>query len=139
MGLAISYSIIKNHDGLIQVQSQVDMGTTFTLYIPASPHTVTILPTETGNTASLPSIIGRVLIMDDEVIVREMLMEILKYLGCESVSASDGYETIALYMEAQKKNNPFVLNVNYIVRFATIILSGFLFPKLTDFCTPFHC
>ncbi len=109
LGLAISYSIIKSHDGLIQVQSQVDLGTTFTIYIPATPHTVTILPPEAGNTTSLPSVIGRVLIMDDEVIVREMLMEILKYLGCESVSASDGYETIELYMEAQKKNNPFDL------------------------------
>ena len=32
-----------------------------------------------------------------------------------------------------------VLNVNYFVRFATIILSGFLVPKLTDFHAPLHC
>ena len=105
LGLAISYSIIKNHDGLIQVHSQVNTGTTFTIYLPAFSLEKDIQSTDSDN----KSILGRVLIMDDEVLVRDMLMEILTYLDCESVAASNGHETITLYTQAQENNTPFDL------------------------------
>lgn len=107
LGLAISYSIIKNHDGLIQVKSQTGIGTTFTIYLPAAPHAEPTAPAAPENKPSPSPVKGRVLIMDDEAIVRDMLMEILSYLGCESLAAADGYETIKLYLEAQENNKPF--------------------------------
>lgn len=109
LGLAISYSIIKNHDGLIQVHSRVDTGTTFSIYLPAFSLGKDIQSTYSDNKTTSPSILGRVLIMDDEALVREMLMEILTHLGCESVAASNGHETITLYTQAQENNTPFDL------------------------------
>lgn len=106
LGLAISYSIIKNHDGLIRVHSEPDKGTTFTVYLPAASTTEDDLATAPDDKKASP-FKGRVLIMDDEELVREISMEILNYLGCESVAAADGHETIKLYMEAQENNNPF--------------------------------
>ena len=108
LGLAISYSIIKNHDGLIQVHSETDTGTTFTIYLPAVSQELNVQATVTEeNTAAL--IRGRVLIMDDEQLVREMSTEILDYLGCESVTAKDGHETIKTYLQAKENNTPFDL------------------------------
>ncbi len=107
LGLAISYSIIKNHEGLIQVRSQIDRGTTFTIYLPARPHAEISTSVNPEKTESPSPVKGRVLIMDDEAIVRDMLIEILNYLGCESVAVSDGHETIKSYIEAQKNKNPF--------------------------------
>jgi PAS domain S-box-containing protein len=107
LGLAISYSIIKNHDGLIHVHSKPDIGTTFTIYLPAvseEEEPLTAVP-DAIKTAS--SIKGRVLIMDDEEFVREISTEILRFLGCDSVAAADGHETIKLYMHAQENNEPF--------------------------------
>lgn len=107
LGLAISYSIIKNHDGLIQVHSEPDTGTTFTIYLPAVPHAEDVHTTAPEDKRTPSAIKGRVLIMDDEELVREMSMDVLKYLGCETAAAADGHETIKLYMQAQENNNPF--------------------------------
>lgn len=107
LGLAISYSIIKNHDGLIQVHSEPGTGTTFSIYLPAASQVKDTQATASEDERAPSTIRGRVLIMDDEELVREMSMEILNYLGCESVAAADGHETIKLYMQAQENNTPF--------------------------------
>lgn len=106
LGLAISYSIIKNHDGMILVHSEQEKGTTFTIYLPAVPRTEDDLTAVPDDKKSFP-IKGRVLVMDDEEFVREISMEILNYLGCESAAAADGHEAIKLYVEAQENNDPF--------------------------------
>lgn len=108
LGLAISYSIIKNHDGLILVHSEANTGTTFTIYLPAVSQEIDIQKTVIEEKAAT-TMKGRVLIMDDEELVREMFTEILDYLGCESVTAKDGHETIELYLQAQENNTPFDL------------------------------
>jgi PAS domain S-box-containing protein len=109
LGLAISYSIIKSHDGLILVDSEADTGTTFTIYLPAVPQTEAPLTTVPEDNPPSPPIRGRVLIMDDEELIRKMSMEVLHHLGCESAAAADGHETIKMYMEAQENNTPFDL------------------------------
>lgn len=106
LGLAISYSIIKNHDGLIQVHSEPGTGTTFSIYLPAVSE-AGVQNTASDGETSPSTIRGRVLIMDDEELVREMSMEILKYLGCETATAADGHEAITLYMQAKENNTPF--------------------------------
>lgn len=109
LGLAISYSIIKNHDGLIQVHSESDRGTTFTIYLPAIFQIKSTQETAANDQVTPSTIRGRVLVMDDEDIIREMSMEILNYLGCESVAAVNGHETIRLYTQALENNTPFDL------------------------------
>ncbi|MBU1140278.1 MAG: response regulator, partial [Proteobacteria bacterium] len=106
LGLAISYSIIKNHDGLIQVQSTPGTGTTFTIYLPAACGQA-IENTLAKDDPAPSKIRGRVLVMDDEEVVRDISVEILEYLGCETAVAANGYEAITLYMQAKENNTPF--------------------------------
>ncbi|MBU0944779.1 MAG: PAS domain S-box protein [Proteobacteria bacterium] len=106
LGLAISYSIIKNHDGLILVQSEVDIGTIFTIYLPACSKSTSQLSLSKDAPLHSP-IRGHVLVMDDEKIVRDISVEILECLGCQTAVAANGHEAITLYMQAKENNTPF--------------------------------
>ena len=105
LGLAVTYSIIKNHDGHITVASDLGAGTTFTLYIPASRSR-----TEAGEearTEAWPVGKGKILIMDDEEIIRSVAGDILKGLGYEVAVARDGAEAIALVEKAKESMTPY--------------------------------
>lgn len=113
LGLATTYSIIKNHNGLITVDSQVHFGSTFTLYLPASrnqevpaepPHSIT--PAITGT--------GRVLIVDDEEAIRALVEFTLSRLGYEVSEAETALEGVNLYrqqMEAGKRFDLVILDL----------------------------
>jgi len=104
LGLATSYSIIRNHDGLIQVRSVVEKGSVFTVYLPAS-ETRTAPPTE--QTVSVASRRGRILVMDDEAVVRSITGELIGAIGHEAAFAEDGDTAVALYEEARNAGRPF--------------------------------
>lgn len=105
LGLAVVYSIIRNHDGYISVESSVGTGTTFHVYIPASDMDppATSLPARKLLTGS-----GKILIMDDEEILREVACEMLSHLGYSVVACGDGAEAIELYREAMVNGEAFV-------------------------------
>lgn len=109
LGLAISYSIIKNHEGLILVRSEPGVGTCFTIYLPALRKTGKIPDIPAAEGIKPATIRGKILIMDDEELVRSMSGEILTFLGCESMAASNGEEAINLYTEAMENDVPFDL------------------------------
>ena len=106
LGLATTYSIIRGHDGLIEVESNVGAGTAFYIYIPAVAGKVggqdnvekSRLP-ETGS--------GKVLLMDDEEIIRETAGDMLKYMGYDVAFARDGNEAIHVYKKALGSDCPF--------------------------------
>ncbi len=104
LGLATSYSIIRKHGGYIQVKSHLGIGTTFTIYLPA---TLKKGPEVVGGRPAVIMGKGRILLMDDEEIVRETIGEMLSCLGYETEFAKDGVEAIDLYVESRKNNNPF--------------------------------
>ena len=107
LGLAISYSIIKKHNGFIDVHSSPDIGTEFTIYLPAS---VENIPTQIE--LSEPKINrgkGYILIMDDEESIRFIMKDILTMLGYSVNSAIDGTEAIEKYQEAKRIGSPFDL------------------------------
>lgn len=104
LGLATSYSIVKNHDGLIAVESKWMSGTTFYIYLPASDHhpeMATDMETPDANHH------GRILIMDDEAAVRRMLGDMLKYLGFTVWEVADGSEAVAAYRSFRDRGEPF--------------------------------
>lgn len=104
LGLAISYSIIKNHDGCITVESKPNEGTTFHIYLPASPQESARNTLERANVFSGS---GNILVMDDEEMVRDIAGEILMHIGYSVAFAENGEDAVALYRRALEQNKPF--------------------------------
>jgi PAS domain S-box-containing protein len=105
LGLATVYSIVKNHDGHIIVDSATGAGTTFTIYLPAA-ETEAVASMDHESQAS--SVKGKILVMDDEENIRDVAGEILEFLGFEVEFARDGVEAIDHYKKAREKGLPFI-------------------------------
>ncbi|HEX2916286.1 MAG TPA: PAS domain S-box protein [Chloroflexia bacterium] len=104
LGLAVCYSIVKKHDGQIIVESDVNKGSTFQVYLPISfTSKVEKLPVKEANSTGH----GRVLVMDDEPALRQVADNLLSHLGYEVEVARDGEEAITYYRQAMRQGNPF--------------------------------
>lgn len=104
LGLATSHSIIKNHEGIIRVESIKDEGTTFTIYIPAIDKDIS----ETKDSATTEFRgEGKILLMDDDFNVRDMLIHVIEGIGFEVDSASEGEETIELFKQSLNSGNKY--------------------------------
>jgi PAS domain S-box-containing protein len=104
LGLATAHSAITRHDGRITVESRVSEGTTFTIFLPASPlgrpdKIAVVEPPLNGA--------GRILLMDDDDAVRELAAEMLKFLGYEVSTASEGTQAVRLYDNSREEGRPF--------------------------------
>jgi PAS domain S-box-containing protein len=104
LGLATVYSIIKNHGGLVRVQSEVGKGTTFLIYLPMISRDVD----EPKNPES-PAVArkARILVMDDEEIIRAVAGELLTALGHDVSFAKTGEAALAAYRAALESGRPF--------------------------------
>jgi len=106
LGLATAYSIIKKHDGHIAAESKLGVGTTFHIYLPASEEKIPTIKDK----MEVPSTIrdrGKVLVMDDDEIVRIVVGRMLGQCGYEADFAEDGAEAIELYKKAKESGEPF--------------------------------
>ncbi|MGI9535257.1 MAG: hybrid sensor histidine kinase/response regulator, partial [Thermodesulfobacteriota bacterium] len=104
LGLATTYSVIKKHSGFIKVNSEIDKGTTFTIYLPALNKVIT------NNSKSDITEFkgeGRVLLMDDDYAIRDMLVNIIENLGFEVDSASSGEEALDIYQNTKDTGNQY--------------------------------
>lgn len=108
LGLAVVYSIIANHAGHITVESELGKGTLFSIYLPSTGNRS---PAEKPAEATPAPITGqgKILIMDDEELIRNVSSAMLRQLGYEPHTAHDGQEAITLYLQAQKEGHPFDL------------------------------
>lgn len=104
LGLATAYSIIKNHNGHISVASKLGSGSTFHIYLPASDRVIAPQREIEGEAMAGK---GKILVMDDEPVVREVLGEMLSDLGYEGCFARNGAEAIKLFTEARQKGDDF--------------------------------
>ena len=108
LGLAISHSIITKHGGQIFVESEPANGTTITIRLPpakpSTPKRQELTPNATTNENKKNAL--RILVMDDETMIRNISSRILSRLGHEVFLASDGAEAISLYQEQHDEGNP---------------------------------
>jgi CheY-like chemotaxis protein len=104
LGLATSYSIIKNHGGAIEVLSKPGSGTTFFIYLPA---TATKAEESVQVSWTSPTRKRRILVMDDEAIVLEVSKNMIEALGHDVDVATDGESATEKYRQALASDNPF--------------------------------
>ena len=93
LGLAVVYGIIQRHRGTIAIQSEKGVGTTFAIHLPA---------TTDEKTADAPAVQRleralRVLVVDDQEIICELLAELLTGDGHTAVSAAHGHAALEIF------------------------------------------
>ncbi len=105
LGLASAHSIVQRHGGHISVESAPSRGTTFRIWLPAARGAA---PAAIAREQEpYPAGHGRVLVMDDEALVREVASEILRSIGYEPVTATGGEQALELYRQALEEGRPF--------------------------------
>jgi CheY-like chemotaxis protein len=102
LGLAISYGIIKQHDGYLKVYSEPGKGTEFKIYLPLIEETVSLEEkTETAETAKGGN--ETVLVAEDDAFMRKLTRVVLESSGYTVITAEDGEDAIAKFMENREK------------------------------------
>ncbi len=111
LGLAVSYGIIRRHEGMVEVESEVDRGTTFKIRLPIGTGVAEVEADDQDkpsiNLISDVAIVtipplnpiyqARILVVDDEAHVRELLRDILESEGCKAILAEGGQKALALF------------------------------------------
>jgi len=111
LGLATVIGIVKSHGGFLTVQSEVGQGTTFKVYVPAAKSatesgatTENVEPIESGNGELI-------LVVDDEVPIREALVSTLESNGYHCFTAEDGSDALAVYFSRRDEINLIVTDL----------------------------
>ena len=112
LGLAVSFGIIRRHGGNIEVDSQYGKGTEFRITLPLAKiaeksvktdETVAVESPQTALPVAQPDERSRtrILVVDDESFVRELLGEILEGEQCDVYLAEDGSEALSAFREVE--------------------------------------
>jgi CheY-like chemotaxis protein len=106
LGLTSAYSIVRNHGGIILAESTQTKGSTFHVYLPATKKPLVKggkkMAAEHAGQAG-----GKILVMDDEEIIRKMLKNMLSLAGYTVELSADGAEALEKYQQAIKIGDPF--------------------------------
>jgi signal transduction histidine kinase/ActR/RegA family two-component response regulator len=111
LGLAVSFGIIRRHEGSVEVDSEVGVGTKFRISLPRAPVTdepisLTLEPETPKLVIETPHLTGtrsfkgyqtKILVVDDEEAVRELLRDLLESEGCRVYLAPGGREALNLF------------------------------------------
>lgn len=105
LGLSVCHSVVTKHNGCITLESKEGRGSTFRVYLPAAVSVT--LPSDERPPEGLSGAKGRILVMDDEAMIRDMLKELLTAMGYEVETTSDGLAAIDLYIRATESQRPY--------------------------------
>ena len=100
LGLATVYGIVKQHDGWVEVNSELGKGTTFDVFFPAGEENAVSGKEEIASTAPVVGGTETILIVEDEEILREMARDILKDCGYRILEASTGREALEIWRQS---------------------------------------
>jgi PAS domain S-box-containing protein len=113
LGLATAHAIVKKHGGEIIVESTPDAGATVNIYLPAQPEEgdgedgKPVSSATQSTVADRQAPMGRILLMDDEEMLRNLAKQMLNRLGYEVKTVKDGIEAIEVYRKQLGSANPF--------------------------------
>lgn len=94
LGLATVYGIVKNHNGFVEVHSEIGAGTAFSVYLPAVEEEAVGVEEMDGEAAGGTETI---LVVDDEETIRRLLRDLLEAKGYRVLEASDGREALGVF------------------------------------------
>jgi len=118
LGLAVVYGIVKQHDGLIRLQSKPGEGTTFSIYLPVIEH-ASGPSTTSASELPVPGGSETILVAEDDDSIRNLIRRILERSGYQVLSATNGEEAVALYARHQDR--------------IALLLFDAVMPKLSGF------
>ncbi len=109
LGLATVYGIVKQHDGMISVYSEMDKGTTFKIYIPVCEGKADAI----GRMVEGPVVGGNdtILLAEDEETVRSLAVRILRKAGYQVFEATNGEEAVNIFRQHSAKIDLLLLDV----------------------------
>jgi two-component system cell cycle sensor histidine kinase/response regulator CckA len=108
LGLVCAYGIIKNHDGIITVESARGQGATFTVYLPASDKDVRAVKREAREILQGSE---TVLLIDDEELILEVGGALLKKMGYRVLTAADGRAGLEVYQQNREAVDIVILDL----------------------------
>ena len=97
LGLASVYGIIKNHGGFIEVDSEIEKGASFFIYLPAIESHKTFQNKEIETTDKIFGGTETILLVDDEDMIIDVSRQLLERLGYTVLSAGSGCEAIEIF------------------------------------------
>ena len=108
LGLTMVYNIVNQFNGFIDVVSTLNVGTIFSVYFPIYDSPLDI---NKANDLNLTKGSGTILVIDDELVLRELSTSMLNQCGYEVITASDGVEGLKLYQEKQSQISAVILDM----------------------------
>lgn len=109
LGLATVHSIVKRHDGWIEVESKEGIGTKFDIFLPAHSDSTAVEPSSIEPPKSASMAGGRILVMDDEEFIAEYLETMLKMHGYDVVAVANGEDAVDSFRRSEASGIPFDL------------------------------
>ncbi|MFY9707957.1 MAG: ATP-binding protein [Desulfobacterales bacterium] len=110
LGLASVFGIVKSLGGFIEVESEIERGTTFRIYLPASSRTLAADPQPAGEQPVMASS-RTVLLVDDEEVVLDVGVKMLQHFGYAVLPAANGHEAMQIYTENKAKIDLVILDM----------------------------
>ncbi len=95
MGLSVVHGIVKSHRGAVKVDSELEKGTTFSVFLPKAEHESAI--SQTDNQEPVPRGTGRILFIDDEEYIADMVSEMLTSLGYEVITHTSSVQALDIF------------------------------------------
>jgi len=110
LGLASVFGIVKSLGGFIEVDSEIERGTTFRIYLPASSRILTADLQPVGEQPVMTSS-RTVLLVDDEEVVLDVGVQMLQHFGYAVLPAANGQEALQIYAENKEKIDLVILDM----------------------------